>query len=86
MKKIYPAAIWSFPQEKDGVFLTFDDGPCPEVTPWVLDVLDKFNAKATFFCIGKNVELYPELFKEILRRGHSVGNHTYSHIDRKSVV
>ncbi|MBR2947493.1 MAG: polysaccharide deacetylase family protein [Bacteroidales bacterium] len=80
LKKIYPTTIWSFSQEEDGVFLTFDDGPCPEVTPWVLDVLDKYQAKATFFCIGKNVELYPELFKEILRRGHSVGNHTYSHI------
>ena len=80
LKKIYPSAIWSFPKEEDSLFLTFDDGPCPEVTPWVLDTLDRFNAKATFFCIGKNVELYPDLFKEILRRGHSVGNHTYSHI------
>ena len=80
LKRLYPQTIWNFPKEESGVYLTFDDGPCPEVTPWVLDTLDKYGAKATFFCIGKNVELYPELFKEILRRGHSVGNHTYSHI------
>ena len=59
IKKIYPSFIWSFPKEEDGLFLTFDDGPCPQVTPWVLDQLDKYGAKATFFCIGKNVEQYP---------------------------
>lgn len=80
IKNIYPNFIWSFPNEKESVFLTFDDGPNPEVTPWVLDVLDKFNAKATFFCIGKNVEMYPQTFEEILRRGHAVGNHSYSHV------
>ena len=80
IKKIYPSFIWSFPKEKDGLFLTFDDGPCPQVTPWVLDQLDKYGAKATFFCIGKNVEQYPDLFGEIVRRGHAVGSHTYSHI------
>ncbi len=80
IKKLYPSFIWNFPEEKDGIFLTFDDGPRPEVTPWVLDLLDKYNAKATFFCIGKNVELFPELYKEILDRGHSVGNHSYSHV------
>ena len=61
-------------------YLTFDDGPRPEVTPWVLDLLDKYNAKATFFCIGKNVEMFPELFEEVKRRGHAVGNHSYSHV------
>lgn len=80
IKKLYPSFIWNFPDEKDGVFLTFDDGPRPEVTPWVLDQLDKYNAKATFFCIGKNVEMFPELFNEVLRRGHAVGNHSYSHV------
>ena len=60
--------------------LTFDDGPRPEVTPWVLEQLDKYGAKATFFCIGKNVELFPDLFEEVKRRGHAVGNHSYSHI------
>lgn len=77
---MFPSFIWSFPNEQDGVFLTFDDGPRPEVTPWVLDILDKYNAKATFFCIGKNVELFPELYNEIINRGHAVGNHSYSHV------
>ncbi len=80
IRKLFPSFIWNFPQEKDGVFLTFDDGPRPEVTPWVLDLLDKYNAKATFFCIGKNVEMFPDLFEEVKRRGHAVGNHSYSHV------
>ncbi len=80
IRNIYPSFIWNFPDEKEGLFLTFDDGPRPEVTPWVLDKLDEFGAKATFFCIGKNVELFPSLFDEIVRRGHSVGNHSYSHV------
>lgn len=80
IKRLFPTFIWNFENEKDGVFLTFDDGPRPEVTPWVLDQLDKYNAKATFFCIGKNVELFPDLFNEIIARGHSVGNHSYSHV------
>ena len=70
--------IWNFPDSRD-VFLTFDDGPSPEVTPWVLEQLAKYNARATFFCLGKNVEQYPEVFKMILAGGHKVGNHTYSH-------
>ncbi len=80
IQRLYPSMIWSFPQEKESLFLTFDDGPRPEVTPWVLDKLDEYDAKATFFCIGKNVELFPELYQEILKRGHSVGNHSYSHV------
>ena len=80
IKKLFPTFIWNFPNEKDGIFLTFDDGPRPEVTPWVLDLLDKYEAKATFFCIGKNVELFPELFEEVKSRGHAVGNHSYSHV------
>ena len=80
IKKLFPSFIWNFPDEKEGVFLTFDDGPRPEVTPWVLDMLDKYNAKATFFCIGKNVEMFPELFEAVKRRGHATGNHSYSHV------
>ncbi len=80
IRKLFPSFIWNFPDEKEGIFLTFDDGPRPEVTPWVLDLLDKYNAKATFFCIGKNVEMFPELFEEVKRRGHAVGNHSYSHV------
>ncbi|MBP3343941.1 MAG: polysaccharide deacetylase family protein [Bacteroidales bacterium] len=80
IKKLFPTFIWNFPDEKEGIFLTFDDGPRPEVTPWLLDLLDKYDAKATFFCIGKNVEMFPELFEEVKRRGHAVGNHSYSHV------
>lgn len=62
------------------IYLTFDDGPVPEVTPLVLDLLDKFNLKATFFCVGENVQKYPELYKDVLRRGHRTGNHTFNHL------
>ena len=70
-----PLIHWYMPDE-DAVYLTFDDGPEPEMTRWVLDQLDMYNAKATFFCIGKNAELFPELVNEILKRGHAIGNHT----------
>ncbi len=62
------------------VYLTFDDGPIPEVTPWVLDILDQYQIKATFFCVGDNVRKFPENYKEILKRGHKVGNHTHNHL------
>lgn len=62
------------------IYITFDDGPVPEVTPLVLDLLDKFNLKATFFCVGENVQKYPELYNEVLRRGHRTGNHTFNHL------
>ena len=72
--------IWrKCPSEKI-IYLTLDDGPVPEVTPQVLDILDKYNVKATFFCVGQNVEKNQELYADILQRGHRVGNHTYSHI------
>ena len=67
------------PSEKV-IYLTFDDGPVPEVTPQVLDLLDKYNLKATFFCVGENVEKHPELYAEVLRRGHKTGNHTFNHL------
>lgn len=70
---------WNF-DEADSIYLTFDDGPHPEITPWVLGQLDKYDAKATFFCIGKNVELYPEVVDMIRAGGHSLGNHSYSHV------
>jgi len=62
------------------VFLTFDDGPIPEVTPWVLDLLKKEDIKATFFCVGENVQKYPGIYQQILDEGHSVGNHTFNHL------
>ena len=64
----------------NAVYLTFDDGPIPEVTPWVLDLLDRYGIKATFFMVGDNVRKYPELYDEVIRRGHSVGNHTMHHV------
>jgi len=81
LRRLLPGLIWTIPNEENRVFLTFDDGPDPEITPWVLDTLGKYDAKATFFCLGKNVEKYPDLFERIKREGHAVGNHTYSHLD-----
>lgn len=73
-----PDLIWEI-EDKSSVFLTFDDGPTVEHTQWILDTLAKYDAKATFFCLGKNVEAHPEIYQRILDEGHSVGNHTYSH-------
>lgn len=80
--RLFPSLRWGFdPDEYAGrVFLTFDDGPTPGVTPWIVETLGKFGAKATFFCLGKNVEQYPELYRLIVDEGHVVGNHTYSHM------
>ena len=80
IKQIFPTFIWHFSEQERALFLTFDDGPSPEVTPWVLDQLDKYDAKATFFCLGKNAEMYPDLYAQIVLRGHATGNHSYSHI------
>ena len=76
----YPSLVWKGPAKEDAVYLTFDDGPHPTLTSWVLDELDKFDFKATFFCIGDNVRKYPETYREILRRGHRTGNHTFNHL------
>jgi peptidoglycan/xylan/chitin deacetylase (PgdA/CDA1 family) len=81
LRKVFPSLLWKVKTKEKDLYLTFDDGPHPTITPWVLDVLDQFNAKATFFCIGKNVELYPDVYKEIIRRGHRVGNHTHNHLN-----
>jgi peptidoglycan-N-acetylglucosamine deacetylase len=70
---------WTLPNNENSIFLTFDDGPIPEVTPWVLDILKVKGIKATFFCVGKNVEENPVIYQRILDEGHSVGNHTYDH-------
>lgn len=86
---IFPGAIFRMPSEKkDGkrIFLTFDDGPIPEVTPWVLDILDRYGVKATFFMVGQNVERNPALLDEVRRRGHAVGNHTLHHIQGASAT
>ena len=73
-----PDLIWEI-DDADGVFLTFDDGPTPGITEWILSTLDKYDAKASFFVLGKNVEMYPDLYRRILDAGHRIGNHTYSH-------
>lgn len=86
---LFPGAVFRMKApagEPPRVFLTFDDGPIPEVTPWVLDVLDSFGVKATFFMVGQNVERHPELLREVRRRGHSVGNHTLHHIQGASAT
>lgn len=78
---LFPGAIWRKPVKgKKTIYLTFDDGPIPEITPWVLDLLDKYNIKATFFCVGDNVRKYPNIYKMVLERGHRVGNHTFNHL------
>jgi len=82
---IFNRFTWSIPVKDKTIFLTFDDGPTSELCPYILDTLDKYNAKATFFCVGENVEIFPEVFQNIRERGHSVGNHTYSHDDARNV-
>ena len=79
MKQLFPFIHWDVPTVRKELFLTFDDGPMPGLTPWVLDTLRQFNAKATFFCLGKNAEQNPELIARIRTEGHSIGNHTFAH-------
>ncbi len=81
LKKLYNECIWDIKTEEKILYLTFDDGPHPEATPFVLDQLRKYNAKATFFCIGKNVKENFELYKRIIDEGHKPGNHTYNHLN-----
>jgi peptidoglycan/xylan/chitin deacetylase (PgdA/CDA1 family) len=81
LRAVYPKGlVWSVPTNRREVFLTFDDGPIPEVTPLVLGILEKFNVKATFFCVGDNVQKYPQTFKMLQEHGHTIGNHTYHHV------
>lgn len=80
VRSIYKGVLWRKDPLVKKIYLTFDDGPIPDVTPWVLDVLDSYGIKATFFCVGENVVRYPELYQSILERGHRTGNHTYNHV------
>lgn len=80
LRWMYPHAIWRMNRHEKAVYLTFDDGPIPEATPFILDVLDRFDAKATFFMVGENAQKYPHLLQEVRSRGHRIGNHTYNHI------
>ncbi|GAB4092759.1 polysaccharide deacetylase family protein [Flaviaesturariibacter terrae] len=81
IKRLFPRYTWDAPASGGAVYLTFDDGPHETITPWVLDQLAAHGAKATFFCIGKNVALHPEIFSRIITEGHSVGNHTENHLN-----
>jgi len=78
--KIFRDLTWHFTGKDNELYLTFDDGPTPGITPWVLALLKEYDAKATFFCVGKNVKKCPEIYSQILHEGHSVGNHSYSHM------
>jgi len=80
-KFLYPSLLWNLPKTGNMLYLTFDDGPIPEVTPWVLALLKEYHAKATFFCIGENIVKNPEVFDQILSEGHNVGNHSFNHLN-----
>ena len=81
LSSLYPSLTWNIKQQTKTIYLTFDDGPIPEVTPWVLDILKQYGIKATFFCIGDNIKKHPDIFSQILLQGHSVGNHTFNHLN-----
>jgi peptidoglycan/xylan/chitin deacetylase (PgdA/CDA1 family) len=80
LKKLYARGVWRKDTAEKKLYLTFDDGPVPIVTPWVLDVLKEASVKATFFCVGENVQKHPDIYQRILSEQHAVGNHTYNHI------
>ncbi|HLF53349.1 polysaccharide deacetylase family protein [Flavobacterium sp.] len=81
IKKIFSKYVWHIPNKEKIVYLTFDDGPTPEITEWTLSQLQKYEAKATFFCIGNNIEKHPGIFAKIIQEGHSLGNHTFNHLN-----
>jgi peptidoglycan/xylan/chitin deacetylase (PgdA/CDA1 family) len=81
IRNLFPRRIWRINRTDRTIYLTFDDGPHPTITPFVLDLLKKYNAKASFFCIGQRVKEFPAIYERILQEGHRVGNHTYSHLN-----
>jgi len=80
VKQLYSSLLWNKARDGSRIFVTFDDGPIPIVTPYVLNILKQHNAKATFFCIGDNVRKHPEIFEQVKNEGHSIGNHTFNHL------
>ncbi|HEX3384942.1 MAG TPA: polysaccharide deacetylase family protein [Mucilaginibacter sp.] len=80
IKQLYPKLLWNKPRSGNRIFVTFDDGPIPIVTPFVLNILQKYDAKATFFCIGDNVNKHPDIFEQVKKAGHAIGNHTFNHL------
>ncbi|MDQ3108695.1 MAG: polysaccharide deacetylase family protein [Bacteroidota bacterium] len=81
LRKLYPGAIWRMNKTEKKIYLTFDDGPVPGVTPEALSVLKTFGVKATFFCVGNNVEKHPEIYQQVIAEGHTTANHTFNHVD-----
>jgi peptidoglycan/xylan/chitin deacetylase (PgdA/CDA1 family) len=81
LKTLYPKLVWNVNNTPRCIYLTFDDGPIPIVTPFVLNILKQYNAKATFFCIGDNVRKHPDIFEQVKNDGHAIGNHTYNHLN-----
>lgn len=81
IKRLFSNYVWDLPNTQNKIYLTFDDGPTPEITEWVLEELKKHNVKATFFCIGNNIQKHPDLFQKIINEGHVIGNHTYDHMN-----
>ena len=80
IKNLFQNLVWELPTKEKVIYLTFDDGPTPKITEWTLNMLKQYNAKATFFCIGKNIEEHPDIFSEIVSEGHAIGNHTFTHV------
>jgi peptidoglycan/xylan/chitin deacetylase (PgdA/CDA1 family) len=81
IKRIFSNYIWDIPNVDNKIYLTFDDGPTPKITEWVLDILKEHQIKATFFCIGKNIQKHSAIFNKIIDNGHAIGNHTFNHLN-----
>lgn len=81
LRKLFPGCRWDVKTTKKEIYISFDDGPHPTITPFVLDTLKKYNAQATFFCIGDNVRKFPEIYQQVIDEGHAVGNHTMHHVN-----
>ena len=81
IQTLFPNFVWKVPTENPEIYLTFDDGPIPGITPWVLKTLEQANARATFFCVGDNIRKHPDVFRQVLEAGHGIGSHTFHHLN-----
>ncbi|OEK01762.1 polysaccharide deacetylase [Roseivirga sp. 4D4] len=84
-KYLWPNLVWNIPNSEKKIFLTFDDGPIPGLTEWVIQTLDAYKIKSTFFCVGENIKKHPDVFSKLLEAGHSIGNHTHHHLNGRMV-